>query len=1017
MPFTRRITRSARSALCALAVVALAPSPPAGSQACAAAIDEGFEGPAVAWRVAESDCNHRLVDHGRSTEAPHRGEGCERLVIEASGGTTLRLAMPLGPVPLIDEFTASLWVRANRPDIRLSLRVSLPNSIDAKTGRPITVLVPGNRSIGTDRWERLEITAPASRLAGRIAALRAEHGSGIDLAGATVTELVLDLYSAPGRYELAIDDLSADGIVSAATVADEAGAARAGGPAASAQPPVAAPVAASPDVSAGLARGVIEVAGLPFFPRAVDHNGEPLEAIAALGFNCVRLREPASAELLASARRCGLWVVCPPPDLPDVDVEDPESLPVFSTTWDRVLAWDLGEGLTDRDLDALAERARRVRACDFRPNRPLFAAADSGLRSLSRHVDLLVARRTVLGTSLELTNYLAWLRERPRLARPGTPLFATLSTQIDPSVARQASLLSGAGGRGLSVDPESMAIASFAAVSAGVRGILFSSASRIDANDDQTVLRALAARETNLRLAMIEPWAASGRFASVAQTSDPEVQAVVIEAARTRLVLLFRVVQGTQTVARRYHGDLPDTATGLSVLVPGVPEPHQAWLSTATGLRPLKQKRVTGGMSLTIDSFHSSAVILLSGDAAITGDVQRRVRENVPRAIESLRALASRSVADASAIVARMSPQAFGTLPVSKMIAEAEAARVAGEGLLASDTVAAADRFAHAYAVAGQVERLAWERGVMATGSMVADALSASDATLAEHWNFVEAIARAGGGPEQLAGGSMDRLEDLAQTGWRHFVLEHDQIRSGVEISRITPAGGTGCLRLVTAAVSKEQPPVVVETPPLWITTPEIEVPAGKLVRIEADVQVPRPVTGSVDGLLVFDSIGGPALAERVGPSPGWRKLVLYRIAGSESPATPLVVTFAMTGLGEARIDSVSVKVMERGAAATVPTTPASFSGVTNPAAAPPQPAVPFELPGTRSPGAQPPAFSAPMQPPPVERTPPSEGSNWPGMNLEWPSILPFGGSSNTPPPGPGGGRVDPFKRARAAAE
>jgi hypothetical protein len=38
----------------------------------------------------------------------------------------------------------------------------------------------------------------------------------------------------------------------------------------------------------------------------------------------------------------------------------------------------------------------------------------------------------------------------------------------------------------------------------------------------------------------------------------------------------------------------------------------------------------------------------------------------------------------------------------------------------------------------------------------------------------------------------------------------------------------------------------------------------------------------------------------------------------------------------------------------------------------------------------------------------------WPGMNLGWPKILPFGQPSNAPPPGPGGGRVDPFKRARA---
>jgi hypothetical protein len=36
-------------------------------------------------------------------------------------------------------------------------------------------------------------------------------------------------------------------------------------------------------------------------------------------------------------------------------------------------------------------------------------------------------------------------------------------------------------------------------------------------------------------------------------------------------------------------------------------------------------------------------------------------------------------------------------------------------------------------------------------------------------------------------------------------------------------------------------------------------------------------------------------------------------------------------------------------------------------------------------------------------------------MTLDWPQ-LPFGQSSNAPPPGPGGGTIDPFKRARAGS-
>ena len=346
------------------------------------------------------------------------------------------------------------------------------------------------------------------------------------------------------------------------------------------------------DPPAGLTRGVIEVGGLPFFPRAVEHNGEPLVAIKGLGFNCVHLTVPATAELLAEARRADVWVICPPPPIPDVDVRDPDALPSLRN-WDRVLMWDLGTGLAAGDLEHVAERGRRVRACDPRAGRPLIATADAALRDLSRHVDLLVARRTVLGTSLEFVDYVQWLRQRPLLARPGTPFLASLATEIDQRAAGQAAAIAGVGARGVAIDPESLLLAAQATVAAGARGILFTSSARLDADDRSATRRAAAVRSMNLRMGLLEPWGAAGRFAANATTSDPEVQAVVIEASRARVVLAWRGVQGAQISARRYGGgDLPREDAPLTLLVPGVPEAHQAWELAPGGLRPLRQRRV-----------------------------------------------------------------------------------------------------------------------------------------------------------------------------------------------------------------------------------------------------------------------------------------------------------------------------------------------------------------------------------------------------------------------------------------
>jgi len=959
----------------------------------ARAADPGRPTGPLAWSLAESDASPRLTSHERSRETVHRGHACERVMLESMGGTVLRLQATVGPLAAIDEVRCSTWVRSSRPDVRFGLRVQLPAYLSRRTGRPVETIVPGTVSRDADRWERLEVRDVPQALARQLPALRLEHGPDGDLAGAIVTHAVLDLYAGPGAYDVAIDELDVEGAVPVAqrTVHDPL--------VRPASAPAAGPAPAAVDPPAGLARGVLEVDGMPFFPRSLEHNGEPLAAIADLGFNCVQLAAPASRELLDEARSAGLWVICPPPDIPDVDLRDPESVPVLRN-WDRVIAWDLGRGLAATDVEPLAERTRRLRACDPRAGRPLVASADSGLRTISRHVDMLVARRTVLGTSLELDAYLTWLRERPRLARPGTPLMAALATEIDPRAARQAAAIAGVGSRGLSVDPESLCLASCAAVAAGSRGILFSSSSRIDGTDRETAKRAAACREMNLRLEPLEPWAAAGRFAADAQASDPEVRAVVMEAARARIVVAWRSGQGAQIVARRYGGgDVPGTAPPLTILVPGVPEAHRAWEVAPGGLRPLTQRRVTGGMAVTLDSFLTHALVLVSGDPAATGHVQERLGELAPVELVSARALAGIGLADAAELLGRLPPQAFtGPPPVAAgpMLAAADRLAADGEALAASEPGEGVGRLRRAAAIAGQFERRIWENGVLADGSMVASPLAVADSALADQWRFVAARAAAAAGQELLRGGGMEGIEDLAGNGWRHFALPQSELRTAVEIVRQSPAAGSGALRLSAAAADAQAPPVVVETPPVWVTTPPLDIPPGTLVEISAQVRVPEPIAGSVDGLLVFDSLGGPALAERVARTSDWRRLVLHRIAPADGAAEPLVVTFALTGLGTAEIDEVSIRPLDPGAAGRVPATAVSTTAG-----------------GRDFPGPAELLAPQPTAPAPVPATAPPGGAPWPGANLSWPKLLPFG-QSNDPPAGPGGGTIDPFKRARS---
>jgi len=386
--------------------------------------------------------------------------------------------------------------------------------------------------------------------------------------------------------------------------------------------------------------------------------------------------------------------------------------------------------------------------------------------------------------------------------------------------------------------------------------------------------------------------------------------------------------------------------------------------------------------------------------------VQERIRGLAAVELSSARAVAATSLAAAGDLLGRLPPQALsGPPPVSAVPMLTEAGRLAAEGesLALTDPAVAIMKLRRAAAIAGQFERRIWENGVKAEGSMVASPLTASDTALAEEWQFVTARAAVVPGPELLGGGGMERIEDLSGGGWRHFARSQSDIVTRLEISLTKPASGQGCLRMVARPASKDDPPIVVETPPLWVTTPPLQPPAGKLIEISAQVYVPKPITGSVDGLFVFDSLGGPALGERVGMTKTWRRLVLHRIVPADSTGEPFTVTFALTGLGQAFIDDVSVRTVDRGDPG-VPATLVSTGGQSGGFPAP------HEL------LAGPPAAGPAAATRPLPSPPPAQAPAWPGMNLEWPKLVPFGQSANDPPPGPGGGTIDPFKRARAGS-
>jgi hypothetical protein len=152
-----------------------------------------------------------------------------------------------------------------------------------------------------------------------------------------------------------------------------------------------------------------------------------------------------------------------------------------------------------------------------------------------------------------------------------------------------------------------------------------------------------------------------------------------------------------------------------------------------------------------------------------------------------------------------------------------------------------------------------------------------------------------------------ENLEVMRDAGWTHLVHPQEGVVVRVELTANSPHSGNSALRLAAEPNSDEAPPPFLESAPVWVVTPPIAFKSAQIVRIHGWARVVAPIRASVDGLMIIDSFGGEALAARIGQTNGWQEFALYRAATSDGDLT---VTFALTGLGAAELDDLTVEAV-----------------------------------------------------------------------------------------------------------
>jgi len=787
------------------------------------------------------------------------GSGAERIRVACPSGSSALLAYPLPRAPVIEELRVSAWMLCNRPGMQLAATVVLPRSLNDSTGRPYEILVRGGtlgRGIG---WEQLTLTNLPLLVARTTRVARAQHGSTIDERGAYVSQVVLLAPGGQGLTECLVDQIQIFGIL---------------GSQAERKPlqPVPLPPTKPQEITFQI-------------PRIIQWQGEPFSLLAKLGFDVVGMKRLPSPVELQEASTLGLAIVCPPPTPRQLTLHGiPDEL-------SSVFAWDLGEQLSSDDLDHIIRWQELIKRFDPIDSRPTVITPQLFTREASRLANVLVIGRAMLGTDISLQEHTAWLTQRRRLARPGTDIWTTLDTQLSPAQTLQVAamqlpphLASGASYQQLSA----LTSAAFAVKS---RGFYYASSTSLAATDKATQRRAQVIRLNNLRLDLAEPWLASGKVIDVARSSQPQLTALVLKAERSHLLVPI------QWASSMVSTQSPGQTSSISFTVPGVGESSEAYLLTLGGTKRLRHRRVTGGIRVTMESLPTDAFILLTDDPQAFSQVAKYLRKIAPEATRLRHELASQRLQESTSQLANLSQgdlsqnnrQAKHWLEQATLELQACSQHLAsGSRDLAYARADAADQFLN------QVDHALSE-----------NPRNRNSVAAAAQQHLQQRLARTPAGTNLLSGGGFENLPALLQAGWRHRQLSLEGITSSVRLSSLAPHSGSYCLELEAKSTNENASVPIVPGSPVWISTAPVQIQAGDLVEITGVARVPEPLRGTVDGLQLIDSLGGPDMATRIPQTSSWQPFRIIRAAPSDGQIT---VSIALTGLGKAQIDDLAIR-------------------------------------------------------------------------------------------------------------